>query len=642
MDPDTEAMPGTNAVENQLDISVTDGEGRSIDLSKVSSFGDLQQNMSTSYAGEQWIPTTPDRIINEASAELKLDKRLITAQQEQEDSDGNTQTASVDAESDTNTATGNDEAPKSNNGKPDIGIDRTCRYEATPPPPLPPPLPLQPVQQIPFVCLRAGMSRKASPSYLKSWIALSLTLDGRDKVTKILQYGSRLLAWYYETLAMSIGGSLLGNDATATQLLAKAQKLRGLQAKLTESRKAYRLGRSLVEMDKIRGMGWGKFLAYHLRHLVVSSDGDGSVETVMTPHIEPSDRRASNVDWGPTTTISEKGTIATAQEPNATGHTCTPHGYQRDDDKAPRLLLRRASTNIGWGPADSETTAITKPRSASFYQSVSNLGRRIYRPLASQLVASYGNKCDAAPPAWKILGSTLKILGLMGFWLGDNINFVGSSGFFDDASLPSEERAKVRAELRRKAGYFAGRAYFMGAISGLYVSFREVLVHRNGPLRRAIELVRSLEERQSQQRSIEKSQSWDMDSDQHDENDKYVGNAVGPQLALARSDLEKIKGRQFVLFLSLLKVSNTSILSVFRLECFLVALLCMRNRASAATKKILFLLVLTSHVVFLIIMIFSLRLKITAWLFVARVVAMFLSSVTILASIFTKDIAARR
>ena len=132
-----------------------------------------------------------------------------------------------------------------------------------------------------------------------------------------------------------------------------------------------------------------------------------------------------------------------------------------------------------------------------------------------------------------------------------------------------------------------------------------------------------------------------MDSDRHDENDKYVGNAVDPQLALARSDLEKIKGRQFVLFLSLLKVSNTSILSVFRLECFLVALLCMRNRASAATKK-LFLLVLTSHVVFLIIMIFSLRLKITAWLFVARVVAMFLSSVTILASIFTKDIAARR
>ena len=205
MDPDTEAMPGANAAENQLDISVTDGEGRPIDLSKVSSFGDLQQNKSNTGSGEQWIPTTPDR----ASAELKMDERLH-ARQEQEDSDGNAQTASVDTESVTNTASEagdqvvdrrdhvinehNDEARKSNEGEPDIDINRTGRNEATPPP-LPPP-PHHPVQQIPFVCLRAGISRKASPSYLKSWIALSLTLDGRGKVTKILQYGSRLLAWY--------------------------------------------------------------------------------------------------------------------------------------------------------------------------------------------------------------------------------------------------------------------------------------------------------------------------------------------------------------------------------------------------------------------------------------------------------------
>ena len=118
-------MPGTNAVENQLDISVTDGEGRSIDLSKVSSFGDLQQNMSTSYAGEQWIPTTPDRIINEASAELKLDKRL-TAQQEQEDSGGNTQTASADTESDTNTATGNADVQCANGRDGNLGARSRC------------------------------------------------------------------------------------------------------------------------------------------------------------------------------------------------------------------------------------------------------------------------------------------------------------------------------------------------------------------------------------------------------------------------------------------------------------------------------------------------------------------------------------
>ena len=555
-------MPAANASdENQLDISVTDGEGRPIDLSKVSSFGDLQQGAGE----EQWIPTTPDR-----SVKLKDDEHQL-------ETDSHTQAASVDTESDTNSSSGggrqdqaierrehmmnaqSDHEIHQSDGKPDTHVNHTGRKAAvTPPPPSPPPP--HPAQQIPLVCLQAGLSRKSSPSVLKSWIALSLTLDGRDKITKVLQYASRLLAWYYETLAASIGGSLLGSDATSTQLLAKAQKLRGLQTKLTESRKAYRLGRSLVEMDKIRSMGWGKFLAYHLKHLVVSSDSDGEEEIAKTTHNEHSDRRASSVDWGPTTTISAKGTISsTAQKPNTTGHAATPNGAQKGHTKAPRLLLRRASTNIGWGPAVSETTTLSKTRSASFYRSVSNLGRRIYRPLASQLVSTYGDNSNAAPPAWKIIGSTLKILGLMGFWIGDNINFIGSSGLLDDESLPIEKRAKARAELRRKAGYFAGRAYFLGAISGLYVSLREVLRHRAGPLRKAIELVHSLEQNQMQQ-SIEKSKSWDMDSDrdQDDENDECVGSAVDPQLASARSDLEKIKGKQFVLFLSLLKVSNSS------------------------------------------------------------------------------------
>ena len=496
---------------------------------------DLQKNCE-----EQRIPTTPGRIIDE-SAELKLVER-----QQQEESDGNTQAASVDTNSSSDGGLGvisahnNEHAPQSD------GV-----------PSLPSPLPPLPVQQIPLICLHAGLSRKASPSHLKSWIALSLTLDGRDKLTKVLQYGSRLLAWYYETVASSIGGSLLTNDATATQLLGNAQRLRGLQAKLTESRKAYRLGRSFVEMDKIRGMGWGKFLAYHLKHSVVSNGNEGGEKTTETIFIEQSDRRASNVGWGLTTTIPAAGAITTTQELNSSNHAL--NGLQRGDDKAPRLLLRRASTNIGWGPATtsttaSETAAVTTTRSASFYRSVSNLGRRMYRPLASQLVASYGDNSSAAPPAWQIVGSTLKILGLMGFWMGDNINFVGSSGLFDDISLPSEERAKVRAALRRKAGHFAGRAYFMGAISGLYVSFRQVLMHRAGPLREAIDLVNSLDQKQNQ-RSVEKSsKSWGVDRD-HDNEEEYDDN-VDPQLASARSDLEKIKGKQFVLFLSLLKVSN--------------------------------------------------------------------------------------
>jgi hypothetical protein len=43
---------------------------------------------------------------------------------------------------------------------------------------------------------KAGLSKKATPLALESWAALSLTLDGRDKLTKVFQYATRLLGWW--------------------------------------------------------------------------------------------------------------------------------------------------------------------------------------------------------------------------------------------------------------------------------------------------------------------------------------------------------------------------------------------------------------------------------------------------------------
>ena len=596
---------------NKMDISITDGEGKPIDLSKVSSFGELQQNNEDNE--DHWIPT-PTRTRNSA-IELK-------AGEKREESDDNTPTASVGTQSDTNSSSGggaeeeeeaerrgrmislrNEHPLRSDDAPHDTNVTRT-EHRTIGAPPLPP-LSLS-APQIPLICLSAGLSRKASPSQLKSWVALSLTLDGRDKITKCCQYASRLLAWYYETLASSLGGNLLTNDATVAQLLQKAQKLRGLQAKLTESRKAYRLGRSLVELDKLRGMGWGTFLAYHLKHLVVSSNDEGGEEKLETiVHTEQSDK--SNVGWGATTTISAEGTIDTA------------NARRKGDDEPPRLLLRRASTNVGWGPATTATSeslaARTKMRSASFYRSVSNLGRRMYRPLASQLVAAYSDSSVTTPPAWKIIGATLKLLGLMGFWMGDNVNFLGSSGLFDDVRLPREERAKSRVMLRRKAGHFAARAYFLGAISGLYVNLREVLRHRAGPLREAVKRVQSLEQKESRRNS------WDLNSDQDSSSGTEVraDDDVPPQLASARSDLEKIKGKQFVLFLSLVKVSTP-------------------NDDRANVCIMLLWADCTSHHQFL--------LQSFLWpnqlCRAIRAVAMFLSLVIILASTSTNDTAARR
>ncbi len=57
--------------------------------------------------------------------------------------------------------------------------------------------------------ITSGLQKKQSPLSLKHWIATVLTLDGRDKFTKVLQYSCRLLGWYFAGLAArtSIGAS---------------------------------------------------------------------------------------------------------------------------------------------------------------------------------------------------------------------------------------------------------------------------------------------------------------------------------------------------------------------------------------------------------------------------------------------------
>lgn len=96
---------------------------------------------------------------------------------------------------------------------------------------------------VPVASVRTGIERKANPLQLQSWCQLLLTLDGRDKVTKLLQYWSRLLAWWL------VSGS------------AGQKRADSLKASLTNSRKAFRLGRSLLEMQKLSDQGvWEWFL----------------------------------------------------------------------------------------------------------------------------------------------------------------------------------------------------------------------------------------------------------------------------------------------------------------------------------------------------------------------------------------------
>lgn len=66
-----------------------------------------------------------------------------------------------------------------------------------------------------YLLLSSASETKASCKKLSSWIDLSLTLDGRDKITKTIQYTCRFLAWWY------------GNNKF------RAMRLRNLQKSLT-------------------------------------------------------------------------------------------------------------------------------------------------------------------------------------------------------------------------------------------------------------------------------------------------------------------------------------------------------------------------------------------------------------------------
>ena len=84
--------------------------------------------------------------------------------------------------------------------------------------------------------IQSGFRQKASPSSIKSWIALGSKLDGRDKITKALQYSARFIAWYYESRKYPLSSS---------------DPYRSLQKNLTLSRKAFRLGRFINEIVAI-------------------------------------------------------------------------------------------------------------------------------------------------------------------------------------------------------------------------------------------------------------------------------------------------------------------------------------------------------------------------------------------------------
>ena len=345
-----------------------------------------------------------------------------------------------------------------------------------PPPSVPPPFPKEtetPSKTATSISIsipsftKAGLSKKATPLALKSWAALSLTLDGRDKLTKVFQYITRLLGWW-------LAGS--GSIKNASQ------RFLNLSKALSTGRKAFRLGRSFVELDKLRSMGLAGLILWHLQ---------GGDETGTSPHPKTLVRRASsNIGWGPMTVMSES---------------------EQDDDQEP------------------------KHRPSSLYRSVSSMAyRNMYRPLLSRMSQSWGLSKRPTEELWTAIGSAIKLMALFGFWIGDNVNFLTSSGALDDFEISHKERMTKRNQLSTLAGVRANQAYFAGAIAGLLVNWRTYFVFKRDVMQPAEAPLR-------QQVVVEEDKDRTM------------------------QQLVKLKEKQFSLFLALLKVRTK--LFTFQVLC---------------------------------------------------------------------------
>ncbi|GKY93337.1 hypothetical protein MPSEU_000301300 [Mayamaea pseudoterrestris] len=225
--------------------------------------------------------------------------------------------------------------------------------------------------QLPLVpsfvaCMRA----KESMLSLQSWVTLALTLDGRDKMTKLLQYLSRLAAY------------LVASSKHSSQ----AKRFVALKVSLTNSRKAFRLGRTLIELHRLKQLKlWESF-----------------IETCRVSKLADAE----------------------------------------NDTPSQLSLACRAYQSI-------------LSHFASFFASTDNTA-----------------STASSTPFLMVLGSAVKLLGLAGFWAGDNVNYLTMSKLFDNYQSNDSERRMKRMQLQSKAAVFANRSYFMGSLAGLYVSWR--------------------------------------------------------------------------------------------------------------------------------------------------------------------------
>ena len=236
-----------------------------------------------------------------------------------------------------------------------------------------------------------GLQRKAPFTEMKYWIALSLTLDGRDKITKVLQYSSRFLAWWF-----------LSKARGSRSFHGHGKRFTNFYKSLGKSRKAFRLGRSINEIQKISSLGLLGLFCWHLKQ----------------QHLEDSFK---------------------AKGDDGIGKDCTKEQKAMRGD-----LSSSGSSLLGISPYP-----------------------RILSVLHSSFGAVFPSNDESRVQWWKIIGSSLKTIGMFGYWLGDNANFLTSSGALDNYSVSEKDRLARRKRWLDTTGKKANQFYFFATIIGL-------------------------------------------------------------------------------------------------------------------------------------------------------------------------------
>mmetsp|Transcript_4205 Transcript_4205/g.4777 ORF Transcript_4205/g.4777 Transcript_4205/m.4777 type:complete len:477 (-) Transcript_4205:1498-2928(-) len=302
----------------------------------------------------------------------------------------------------------------------------------------------------------AGLQQKVSILEIKAWIAMSLSLDGRDKITKVLQYLSRFLAWWF-----------LSKVNSPAYAAAHGHRLTNFFKSLSTSRKAFRLGRSIDELYKL-----GELLSRHFRQYSRNKDNLSSLLTQNT------------------------------------------------------LGYKNLTSYVAYSSYMSRTLQVI---STILTRSISSIPDRMFSfiPISS-------NTDMPKVELWKATGSGLKMIALVGFYLGDNLNFLTSSGTLDNYSLSETDRLSRRKQLQSLLGKKSNQSYFFASIVGLVMnaySYHRFVQQRNKTM-------------------LTREQVYDKNTNDLDEQKEEVDEDREKYL---QSIATKKEQKQFELFLSVLK-----------------------------------------------------------------------------------------